>query len=386
MPPPRNIAAFIESSRSYGRSLIRGIADFATGEDWQLLFQESALSHSVPDWVKDPDISGILARISSRAMADSLAGLNVPVVDLLGEFPHPEIPRVVCDNHAIAAAAFEFFASAGFGNFAYCGYNGIHYSDVRRTSFAAAAAGKNITVDVYQSGSSGTDIARREARRIGRTNRLRQWLDGLEKPVAIFCANDTRALDVSAACRACDIAVPQDVAILGVDDDPLFCELASPPNSSVKPDTRLQGRRAAEFLKSMIEGTGTPPAETLISPLPITERTSTDVVISDLPHIAAALRFIRRHLAESISRDDIAAYAGVSPSLLDRDFKCRLGRTSAEELRLLRLNRVRQILTTTDLSLDEIARQTGFSNKVSLSHFFKTHTGISPGTLRKTRK
>jgi LacI family transcriptional regulator len=382
----RNIAILVESSRAFGRGLIHGITDYAARRrDWQFHFQESSLAQTSLNWIFRSRIDGILARITSAEMAEALAASGIPTVDILGEFPCAGIPRVMCDNAAVSRAALDLFVSSGFDRIGFCGYPGILYSDLRQSALIEASAAKGIEVSVYDPGTRGTDISHREAWHPKRQDTLALWLDSLPKPVGILCANDIRALDLSAVCREEGIPVPQDVAILGVDDDRLICEMAHPHNSSVEPDTHRQGFIAADLLQSLLDGSPAPALPILAGAKSLVERASTDRVVTSFPHVAIAFRYLRAHLAEAIGAEQVAAHAGVSRSLLDRDFKQALGRTVSEELRKLRLIRICHLLIHGRENLEEIARQTGFSGKTALSNFFKAHTGTSPGSYRIAR-
>lgn len=382
----RHIAILVESSRAFGRGLIHGINDYASGrDDWQLHFQEGSLAQTSLESIFRWRVDGILARVTSAAMAEALAATGIPTVDILGEFPSPGIARVMCDDDAISHAAFELFVRSGFEHLGYCGYPGIGYSDIRQKSLVEAAASRHLKVAIYDPGIRGTDIIHREAWNAHREDRLAAWLHSLPKPVAILCANDIRALDLSAVCRDVGIPVPEDVTILGVDDDHLICEMAHPHNSSIEPDTRRQGFTAASLLESVMSGAPVPETPARIGPKSLVERPSTDRVVTRFPHVMAAFRHLRSHLAENIGTEQVAAHVGVSRSLLDRDFKQALGRTVSEELRQLRLTRICHLLAHSHDSLDKIARQTGFSGKTALSGFFKAQTGSSPGSYRDCR-
>lgn len=379
------IAMFVESSRNFGRGLIAGVVSFAKEQpDWQLSYREFSLGEWNSAWTSQGRFDGIIARITSEAMARDLLATAVPVVDMLGEFHHEKIPRVGCDNDAIGRLAARHLIESGFSHIAYCGYEGAMYSDLRQKAVEAETS----PVHVYHGLRSRqpSDLATREAWENQRGNRLAEWLSSLPKPLGVICANDVRALDVSHAARDAGWRIPGEIAVIGVDDDDLLCSMARPANSSVKPDLHGQGRLAAETLACLMAGGEVPRLEQQLTPLGVVERPSTDHVVTPHPHVAAAFRYARANLSAPLGIDEIARACGVSRSLLDRDFKQDLGRTVGDEIRRLREARIRHLLGHTDHRLEEIASLTGLSGRVALANFFKERTGLTPGEYRKARR
>ena len=369
----QRIAVLVESSRAYGRGLMHGISNYASmREDWQLYYHESTLETSLGDWLEHWHGDGILARVTTGKDAVALANSNIPTVDLLGEIAHPAIASVDIDNTSVAQSAVDFFLRAGFSQLAYCGYPGIHFSDVRQIAFEAAAFQEGAVVSSYRSPhKSSVSIPTRESWHPYREENLSEWLLSLPKPCAVFACNDVRALDVSSACRVLNLKVPEDVIILGVDNDELICGMSTPPLSSVEPDLIWHGARAAELLQQILDGHNAP-SSVKIDPKGIVERPSTDLIVFEKEHVARALRYMRKGLHLSIGSEQIAREVGVSRSLLDRDFKEDVGHTVSHELRRIRLRRIRHLLIHTDLTLEAIADRTGFPNDSGLLNFFQS--------------
>ncbi len=379
------IAILVESSRAYGRGLIEGINSFASEQDdWLLYYHEGTLRFDLADWLKTWNGDGIITRLSRNKDARILAESGIPIVDLLGEIPHPSISVVDSDNAAIARMAVDFFIRAGFTNLAYCGYPGIRFSDLRQSLFEDAAKSEHLSIHHYEPPSTkGHSIPKREHWRPHREQDISAWLHTLPKPCAIFACNDVRALDISVACRVSGIKVPDDVAILGVDNDELICNMSRPPLSSIEPDTFHQGYLGAQTLMARLDA-GLDHRETrTIPPIQVIERPSTDLIAFSSPVVASALRYLRKYSHQDIGTQQIAHDVGVSYSHLNRLFKEATGRTINKERQRLRLIHTRHLLQYSHLSLNKIAQKTGFSSAANLTKFFKTHEGITPGEFRE---
>ena len=199
-----------------------------------------------------------------------------------------------------------------------------------------------------------------------------------------MACDDPRARHVVEACRRLGRRIPEDVAVLGIDNDLLMCELCNPPLSSVQHDTVEIGRCAARLLDQLMSGNENVSRWEVIPPKGIVERRSTDVMNSPHPTVTEALRFIREHAADPISVPQIARHVEVSRSTLDREFRRCLGHTTHEEIQRVRLDIAKRLLTTTDQPLRIIARQAGFRNEQYFSFVFRTAHNLTPGQYRNT--
>jgi LacI family transcriptional regulator len=208
------------------------------------------------------------------------------------------------------------------------------------------------------------------------------WVEALPKPVGLMACNDIRGQQVLNACRDVEIAVPEDVAVLGVDNDDVLCDLSYPTLSSVVPDTRRIGFEAAALLERMIGGESPPQPLTLIPPLGVVTRRSTDVLAIEDRHLARAVRFIREHACEGITVEDVLAHVPLSRSVFERRFDRLFGHTPKTEILRARLERIKQLLAETEMPLKLIALKVGFEHPEYLSVFFKERTGQTPGQYR----
>jgi LacI family transcriptional regulator len=373
------VALLIETSNSYARGLLEGIVGYVRGHDpWSIWLPEQRRGESPPDWLKRWRGDGIIARIETAEIARTLRRTKLPVVDVSAARPLDTVPWVETDDPAIAELAAEHLAERGFRRVAYVGEPQFNWSRFREAAFVSAAQARGLSVSVAPAPPAAPH------KRGGVTPTLGTWLQRLEKPVGLFCCYDIKAQQVLDLCRELDLAVPEQVAVLGVDNDPLLCNLCTPPLSSIAPDTYRTGYVAAELLERMLRGERVAPQPYLIPPLGVETRLSTETLAIEDDDVARALRYIREHAREGIDVGDVLRAVPVSRRILEAKFRKLLGRTPHAEILRVRLQRVEQMLTETDLPLREIARRTGFRHTEYLSVAFKREYGRSPSTLRGT--
>jgi LacI family transcriptional regulator len=329
---------------------------------------------------------GIVANFDDRRVAEAVRGLKVPVVGIGGGYgwyePSLDIPYYSTDNAAIAKLAVEHFVERGFRHLAFYGYPCTRinrWSEERAEGFRRWALAAGATCDVF-TGRHG--VTRRWA---DLQSGLTKWIAGLKKPMGLMAANDARARHVLEACRTLKLRVPEDVAVIGVDNDEMMCELTDPPLSSVEQGARRIGHLAAGLLDRWMNGRKPAKLQLVIEPECVIARRSTDCWTIDDPDVAEAVRFIRERACRRIQICDVARHVGVSPSTLKNRFRTVLGRTIHAEVQRLRLDRAKQLLVDTDLPLKQIALQTGFCYIQYLTRVFRQHVGQTPGEYRKQR-
>jgi LacI family transcriptional regulator len=384
------VGLLVESSRAYGRGVLRGIAAFARAAgNWSIYHQEQLLGGDAPAWLKRWPGDGIIARVETSALARRLNRSRLPAVDLIGRHAMAGIPVVESDDRAVMRMAVDHLRDRGFREIAYCGFAGAQYSDRRQQFFLETLAATSSSIHVYEDGSkpAAADLTTMaiEAAGLAHDRPLAKWLQSLPKPVGIVTCNDVRGLQVLNVCREHQIAVPDDVAVIGVDNDDVLCELAGPPMTSVEQDTEQIGYRAAAMLQRMMQGEQHPEIEPPIAPLRVVVRASTDVFALDDRVVASALRFIREHACDGIAVADVARHVGISRTSLERRMQRRLGRSPLEEINRVRLQRIKQLLTETDYTLPAIADLAGFAYSEYMIAFFRHHTNQTPGHFRAAK-
>lgn len=391
MPPnaktPR-VALLIESSRTYGRGVLRGIARYAHAHGpWSFYVVERALHGGVPDWLNAWNGDGIIARIEDRQMARKLSKFKCPVIDVLGQLPSPSVPSFDTDPLAVARIAVEFFTHAGFRHFAFCGYRGIPFSDRRADAFAQCLAERGHKLwrmpDLPSQRSPG-HIQAVERQGIAAGKATARWLRDLPRPLAVLACNDIRAQQILNACREHGIRVPEEIAVMGVDNDDVLCSLCDPPLTSIEPDAENLGYSAAECLAKLMSGQKTAPGRTLIPPARLVERASTDIIAVEDPIMVSAIRFIRDHIGDGIAVKDVSAHLGRSRSDLEKRFRASLNVSVRAEILRRRIARVCQLLIETDWNLERIATAAGFATPAHLCRLFQQQFHQTPTDFRRT--
>lgn len=375
------VALLIETSNRYGRDLLYGVRDWIQkrGERWSISFTEQARRAPLPSWLSNWEGDGVIARVDSAPAAKTLRKLKIPVVDVSADRPTSEFPRVSIDNTAVARLAVTHLQGKGLRNFAYIGDHRFIWSRQRADEFSRLMAREGKECRIFnEAPTSGTaPSADVELRAIA------SWLQSLSRPVGIFACYDNRALQVLEACQTLGLAVPDEVAVIGVDDDEVLCHLSNPPLTSVLPNARLTGFEAAAQLSRLMHGEQIGSQTYFVEPIRVVERQSTDVSAVDDPKIAAALRYINDHACEGIDVSDVLRAVPVSRTLFDRRFKALLGHSPHQHIVNKRIERAKSLLIDSDLSVAVIAELVGFANTSYLSTVFRRVTKLAPKAFRE---
>ena len=374
---PPKVALLIETSNAYARGLLRGIEDYILAHGpWNVYLGEQGRGDTPPDWLANWDCDGIIARVENEGIARPLAKLGLPLVDVSAPRLVPNAPTVTPDNAAIARLAVQHFTERGFQNFAYCGEARFAWSAARGEAFSLFIRSSGYDCPMYASPVSHAN-SEEEVDKIG------QWLRKLPKPVAVFVSYDAHGQRVLNACRRVGLAVPEQVAVLGVDNDELLCALSPPPLSSIALNTQRAGWEAAAMLAVMMKGHKVAPEIHRIPPLGVVTRLSTDVLAVDDPPLSAALRYIREHACEGIGISDVLHHCPMARRNFELRLKALVGRTPREEITRVQINRVKELLGGTKLSLGEIADRAGFKHVEYMTVVFKRECGQPPSAFRQ---
>lgn len=378
-PPRRRVALVIESSGAAGREILRGIARYARQHGpWSLYHEPSHWPDVLPPWLARFNGDGIIARVRNRRTASRLGRLRVPIVDVQGNVPDAKIPLVQVDDVAVAQLAAEHFFERGFRHFAACGIEGPVWAQRRCDAFVALVRQSGRDCQRYDLPPRETKawFSQAEARRLDR------WLLALPRPGAILAANDTAAQKVLDACRRQGLMVPEEVAVLGVDNDETLCEICDPMLSSIVPVHDQVGYRAAELLEQILTGAPPPGAPLFLKPTSVVVRRSTDVLAVDDRDVVTAVRFIREQACQGIGVDDVLRHVALSYSTLKRRFHAALGRSVHDEIVRVRMERATELLAETQLPLARVAELSGFGHQEYLGAVFKARLGVTPRQYR----
>lgn len=375
-----NVALIVETSVAYGRQILGGVARYLRAHgSWSIFLDERELSAAPPEWLLNWDGDGIICRSTTPEVAQALQERQLAVVDLNDRFRDLGFPHIGSDMPAIGRAAAEHLLERGFRHIAYCGFTNEPWSLDRLQGVKEAVAGNGKVCGVFNSSWSGLRKHRWQDER----DAISAWLKALPRPLGVVACNDVRGQHVLDACRMLNIAVPEEVAVVGVDNSETFCELCDPPLSSVLPNAERIGFEAAALLSQLMDGKPPPKDKLRIAPNSVIARQSSDVLAIDDPAVALALRYIREHIREGISVSDITAQTLVSRSTLERKFRHFLGHSPQEEIRRTRLKRVKQLMLDTDWPLDHIAEVAGFEHPEYMMVQFKRSFGQTPTQWRQ---
>jgi len=378
----KQVALLIETSNEYARGLLNGIRAFARERRlWSIYLNEYSRDNTDLTWLQGWRGDGIIARIENEKTARYILDAGLPTVDLSAFRIIPSLPYIETDDRAIAQLAAEHFLERGFKNFAFYGDSRFPWSKQRGTYFEERLAANHYSCHTFISKQSSEKVSR-----VSERNKLIRWLQSLPKPIGIMACYDSRGQQLLEACRFAEIAVPDEIAVIGVDNDELLCELADPPLTSIQSNAVRTGYLAAELLERMMSGADIGGEARLIEPLGIQVRMSTDVLAVEDKLVSEAVRFIREHSHEDIQVKDVLSELSISRRMLDSRFKKALGRTPHEEIIAVKVKAIKKLLVETKLSLASIAEITGFKHTEYMSVVFMRATGIRPGQYREENR
>ncbi len=367
----------METSRAYGRGVLRGITKYSRLHGpWVFYSEPGGLEAALPKlrhWGAD----GIIMRDSGRG-AEALK-LGVPVIVSVHLKEHIKaMPFIDTNGVRIGRMAAEHLLDRGFRHFGFCGFDDLHWSRNRCENFTERIAESGFQTHIYKQ-------PRSRAKRIWENEQtiMVDWLRSLPKPIGLMACNDDRARHVSEACKIAGLHVPEQVAVVGVDNDEFVCELSDPPLSSVALNVERGGYEAAELLDKLMSRRRAAHKDIIVEPTHVVTRQSTDIMAIDDTDVVQALRFIRRHAAEPIQVGDVLKSVPLSRRALQKRFRSILNRSIHDEISRIRTEQVAVMLTETNLSISQIAKEAGYPGPEKLSRYFQREKGLTPLQYRK---
>lgn len=367
--PRRAVAVCIDTRDGAGRSRLHGVAQYLRRLGWRMMLVRHSGKAAAQEVARLAP-GGIIAYVADRCLLDVARKLSVPLVDTaLGEL---EVGMTVSlDNDAVGRLAAEHLAEVGLKHFGYCGVRGRTASEQRRAGFAAWLGGR-------PPAAFSEPVSEGESR----LDPLMRWLKQLPKPVGLLVFDDKLGERVLTACRWADLSVPHEVAVLGIGNDELMCDVSWPTLSSVSLPTPRLGFEAARLLAQAMTGKRIRHPHRKIQPTGVVARGSTDMVAVEDALVKSAVRFIRAQAGNLIGVEQVAQAAVVSRRTLDRRFADGLGRTVHAELARVRMQTARGLLADGSLPIAEVARRCGYGTASSFSRAFHQHSGRWPSEYR----
>ena len=375
MPATKRVAVVMQPVRPYCRAVLRGVASVSAEARWECIL----ISADGPPPVIDLGgfVNGLIGHFSEKLLLEHVQRARVPAVDISPAQRQAALPRVSTDDIAVGRLAAAHLLSLGLPHFAFFGTRAHYYSLLREQGFTQAVSAAGLSCHVFLNGVADG------AHETGGDPPLEDWVRRLPKPIGIMASTDSRALDLLAVCRKLAIAVPASVAVLGVDNDDVFCELANPPLSSIALSTQRIGYEAARMLDRLMGGEKPTEKQLLIPPAGVVPRRSSDIPSIFDPDVAAAVRYISLHVQDDLQVADVLREVSVSRRSLEHRFLKALGRTPAAEIRRAQVEVAKHLLAETDESMARVALAAGFSNAKQLGASFLHETGATPTAYRR---
>ncbi len=378
------VAVCVDKARNYGRGVLRGIAQYVeTFGPWSLSVDQQAAGTFANEWLHDWQGDGILAYIDDAPLAEHLRASKIPTVELFAYRRDLKLPQVGNDDVAIGRLAAEHLLERRFTHFAFAGYPDEPWVERRQHGFS-----ENLDRAGFD---HKTFLCARRPQTMIEWEQIQQsmadWIRSLPKPIGVMACSDRHAQRVLDACgRACAI-VPEEVAVIGVDNDEETCRLSSPPLTSVIENSTKIGYEAARLLDQLMKGTlkpkNMPPI--LVAPIGIATRRSTEVTAINDWLVADAVRFIREHACDGLKVETLVAEFGVSRSVFYERFLNAMNRSPHQEILRVQLEKTKRLLTETDFSLEKITELAGFQHPANMSATFKREVGMNPSVYRKQK-
>ena len=377
---PRRVALILESQVAPRRRMITGVARYIhEHEPWAIYLKPSGVNKALESWLRHWDGDGIIAAVSDRE-TEMAVDFGIPVVDVVGFLKNAKVPLVHTNDHSVGRLGAEHLLERGFRHFAFVEYPYFWSAD-RRAGFEEAVTAKGYSCSSYmltfpdQLAGGPNSWEQQQAA-------LVTWIKSLPKPIGVMTSTDLLGQQLLEACLRANIVVPEQVAVIGADNDEPICNVASPALSSVMINDHQRGYEAAAVLDRMMDGHPPPEKTIYVEPTGVASRASTDVMAIDDEALVLALRFVRDHACEDISVRNILRVVPLSRSVLERRFRKVVGRSINNEIVRIRLNRAVELLCQTELAIKVIAHKAGFGSTAYMSAVFREKLNRTPTSFR----
>ncbi len=373
----KRVGLLLSMETDFGRRVLRGVKQYALANaHWRFAYRGTRPVVTLKELARG-EVDGVIAQVWSAESIRYLKALKVPVVNVSNSVSEAPFARVRTDDMAIGELAAEHLIARGHEDLAFSGPPGDRYVLLRREGFVRAAGKSGLEVLVAPENCYGGPPSSEAGRRMDK------WLSGLPKPVGLMASSDNHGRQVVFHCEQLGLRIPDDVAIVGVDNDELQADLAVLPLTSIDPAFETIGHRAAELLDGRMAGRAAPEADILIPPRGLVERASTEGLAVGDELVRRAAEFIRTHAAEQITVDDVLDEVLVSRRKLEKSFRAALGHTPYAHLIKARLHRAKRLLTETDLPVNAVAEAAGFGDARQFSTTFRKSAGMTPSAFRQ---
>lgn len=384
----KKVILLVENDRGFGRELMRGIARYAALQGpWTFyhlrvfyLDKTGRITNTELSRIRNWGPDGIIAREFTENTRNIVHSLGIPGIlsTIFNEEPEKDLGHIFVDNVKVGEMASIHLLERGFRHFAFCGLDDFFWSWRRFEGFKNVLDKAGYTPYLYRQPKTKADRLWDNEQKI-----LEKWVQGLPKPLGLMCCIDERSQDVIAACSNIGISMPEEVAVIGGDNDELMCELSNPQLSSVAVNGFQAGYKAAELLDHMMQGKNPSNLTVRVSPTHVVTRHSTDIFAVEDEVVSQALRYIRSRVNEPIQVEDVAREVAVTRQGLNKKFRRYLGRTVHMEINKVRVDYIARQLIETNLPIGHISEKLLFTDAKHLSRVFARLKGVSPTHYRR---
>lgn len=375
------ISLLIDTDRESDRDFLKGITHYsAANGPWEFIFKPLKYLPLTPpahEWSIHKNSDGFIAR--GFESLSKIKQFSKPIIASgIKRETNTKIATVITNSEAIGKMGANHLLSLGLENFAYCGFSKIEWSKKRQTNFVSELTKEGYSPHTYNlyANSESKDSLRIK-------DKITIWLKSLPKPIGIMACNDDCAMQIMEAAKTLEIQIPEQISILGVDNDDLICSLTNPPLSSIDINFEKSGYEAAKLLDEMIKKQIQLVTQIKVEPVEVIERQSTNILLIQNETIATALHYIHENFKSAIQVEDVATHVGLSRRALEKQFKNNLNRTIYTEIRSLRLNHIAKLLVETNMTVSEIMSTLDYSSPEHIARQFRSEKGISPIKFRK---
>jgi LacI family transcriptional regulator len=374
MPNIRKVILLLSTSRAHVRGLVHGIARYSRLHGPWILYTDTSfyMKRGALSWLRNWQADGLIAPDANEYKEIIRMGLPT-IVYRVARNRLPRLPAIIADNQRVGEMAADHLLDRGFRHFAYCGPRDRPWGLERRKSFNAKIAEAGFELHVFYVSSSLGSWRSFEHEQ----SRLVEWLKLLPKPVGLMAGNDVCGSHIIEACRIAGMQVPDQVAVIGVDNDELICDLTDPPMSSITLNTEHAGYQAAGLLDSLMAGEEMMGQNIVVRATHVVTRQSTDILAMEDRTVAEAIRFIRQHSKEAVQVNNVVDHIAMSRRNLELRFHKALNRSIYGEIKRVRTQQIIRLLCETDLPISEIALKLGHPSDKHIARYFEQQTGMS---------
>lgn len=378
------IILLIDLSEEYGRSLVKGISSYTKEhKPWVFCrmphsFKNTYGVKGVCKWAKEWGADGIIGAFKTEEEAEIIKRAGIPLIVQDYKERFSNVPNITGAYFETGSMAAEYFLKKGFTNFAFYGSKSIVWSRERAEGFEATVKKHGYAVNYFEQRKT-----RSRELWYYKPSPLSEWLNELPKPIALMACDDNLGQQIAEACKLSGIRIPEELAVLGVDNDEMVCNISNPHLSSIALDVEKGGYEAAALMNKFIKNKDSKWKDILVQPTQIITRQSTDIYAADDEYILLALKYIHQNIHQNIRVTDVLKCVPLSRKALENRFLKILGYPIYKYIYHLRIEKFSRQLLETDKKIFEIANESGFDNSKNLSRLFKEVKGCTPTNFRK---